>query len=161
MYVQIPETGYPCQPERVSLPLARIRQSHPLSKNHGITVSARSRTALFCLSCRIFVANCQLLQLMSHSISHPDLHGGELPVAPSAINPQQKVFTPTGFKDTVTPRSLDIDEIQAIVDERKTTASSPSTYRVTASPATRLIPRKASRAPASRTPPSSCSENWV
>jgi N-ethylmaleimide reductase len=49
----------------------------------------------------------------SGSISHPDLHGGELPVAPSAINPQQKVFTPTGFKDTVTPRSLDIDEIQA------------------------------------------------
>jgi N-ethylmaleimide reductase len=53
----------------------------------------------------------------SGSISHPDLHGGELPVAPSAINPQQKVFTPTGFKDTVTPRSLDIDEIQAIVDD--------------------------------------------
>jgi N-ethylmaleimide reductase len=53
----------------------------------------------------------------SGSISHPDLHGCDLPVAPSAINPQQKVFTPTGFKDTVTPRSLDIDEIQAIVDD--------------------------------------------
>jgi N-ethylmaleimide reductase len=53
----------------------------------------------------------------SGSISHPDLHGGELPVAPFAINPQQKVFTPTGFKDTVTPRTLDIDEIQAIVDD--------------------------------------------
>jgi N-ethylmaleimide reductase len=53
----------------------------------------------------------------SGSISHPDLRGGELPVAPSAINPQQKVFTPTGFKDTVTPRSLDIEEIQAIVDD--------------------------------------------
>jgi N-ethylmaleimide reductase len=53
----------------------------------------------------------------SGSISHPDLHGGELPVAPSAINPQQKVFTPTGFKDTVRPRSLNIDEIQAIVDD--------------------------------------------
>src|ERR1700722_10798599 len=53
----------------------------------------------------------------SGSISHPDLRGGELPVAPSAINPQQKVFTPTGFKDTVTPQSLDIDEIQAIVDD--------------------------------------------
>jgi N-ethylmaleimide reductase len=53
----------------------------------------------------------------SGSISHPDLHGGELPVAPSAINPRQKVFTPTGFKDTVTPRSLHADEIRAIVDD--------------------------------------------
>jgi N-ethylmaleimide reductase len=40
-----------------------------------------------------------------------------LPVAPSSINPQQKVVTPTGFKDTVTPRSLDIDEIHTIVDD--------------------------------------------
>jgi N-ethylmaleimide reductase len=56
---------------------------------------------------------------IAHSgpISHPDLLGGKLPVAPSAINPQQKAFTPTGFKDTVTPRSLNLDEIYAIVDD--------------------------------------------
>jgi N-ethylmaleimide reductase len=51
------------------------------------------------------------------SISHPDLHGGELPVAPSAVNPQQKVFTPAGFKDSETPRSLTLDEIHAIVND--------------------------------------------
>jgi N-ethylmaleimide reductase len=53
----------------------------------------------------------------SGSISHPDLLGGELPVAPSAINPQQKVFTPTGFKDSVTPRGLTLDEIRSVVDD--------------------------------------------
>jgi N-ethylmaleimide reductase len=53
----------------------------------------------------------------SGSISHPDLHGGELPVAPSAVNPQQKIFTPAGFKDTETPQTLTLDEIHAIVDD--------------------------------------------
>jgi 2,4-dienoyl-CoA reductase-like NADH-dependent reductase (Old Yellow Enzyme family) len=47
----------------------------------------------------------------------------------------------------------------ALQGSRKTTASSPSTCRATASPATRLIPRGATRAPALRTPPSSCSKN--
>ncbi|WP_213807207.1 alkene reductase [Granulicella sp. dw_53] len=53
----------------------------------------------------------------SGSISHPDLLAGEVPVAPSAINPQHKVFTHSGFKDTVTPRSLSVDDIQSIVDD--------------------------------------------
>lgn len=48
-------------------------------------------------------------------ISHPDFHAGELPVAPSAINPQTKSFTPEGFKDTVTPRALETTEIPGIV----------------------------------------------
>jgi len=53
-------------------------------------------------------------------VSHPDFHGGEPPVAPSAINPNSQSFTPEGFKDTVTPRALTIDEIHAItVDFRK------------------------------------------
>src|SRR5271156_4311269 len=30
-------------------------------------------------------------------VSHPDFHGGELPVAPSAIAPDGQVFTPRGF----------------------------------------------------------------
>ncbi|HVN70646.1 MAG TPA: alkene reductase [Desulfomonilia bacterium] len=47
-------------------------------------------------------------------ISHPDFHGGELPVAPSAINPHDRSYTPQGFKETVTPRALTIDEIHAV-----------------------------------------------
>jgi NADH:flavin oxidoreductases, Old Yellow Enzyme family len=50
-------------------------------------------------------------------ISHPDLHGGKLPVAPSAINPMDKSFTPEGFKDTVTPHSLTTTEIHAITQD--------------------------------------------
>jgi len=52
-------------------------------------------------------------------ISHPDFHNGELPVAPSAINPHAKSFTPKGFKDTVTPKEMSIEEIkQTILDFR-------------------------------------------
>ena len=49
-------------------------------------------------------------------ISHPDLQpAGALPVAPSAIKPGGKAFTETGFKDHVTPRALETDEIPGIV----------------------------------------------
>jgi N-ethylmaleimide reductase len=44
-------------------------------------------------------------------MSHPDFHDGRLPVAPSAINPNDKSFTRKGFKDTVTPHALTTDEI--------------------------------------------------
>ncbi len=50
-------------------------------------------------------------------MSHPDFHGGKLPVAPSAINPKDKSFTHEGFKDTVTPRALTIKEIHAIAND--------------------------------------------
>ena len=47
-------------------------------------------------------------------ISHPDFHGGNLPVAPSAINPNDRSYTPGGFKETVTPQALSVDEIHAV-----------------------------------------------
>jgi len=50
-------------------------------------------------------------------ISHPDLHGGALPVAPSALRPVGQAFTNTGLKDHVTPRALETDEIPAIVED--------------------------------------------
>jgi len=50
-------------------------------------------------------------------MSHPDLQGGKLPVAPSAINPKDKSFTPDGFKETVTPHALTIDEIHSITND--------------------------------------------
>lgn len=48
-------------------------------------------------------------------ISHPDFHNGELPHAPSAINPMSKSFTPKGFKETVTPKEMTLEEIQQTV----------------------------------------------
>ncbi len=50
-------------------------------------------------------------------ISHPDFHGGELPVAPSAISPGVEVFTFEGLKPTVTPRALELAEIAGIVEQ--------------------------------------------
>lgn len=51
------------------------------------------------------------------SSSHPDLLDGALPVAPSAINPGLKAFTPDGFKDTVTPRAMDMSDIARTVED--------------------------------------------
>lgn len=50
-------------------------------------------------------------------MSHPDFHGGELPLAPSAINPQAKSFTPQGFKETVTPKAMSLDDIERTVQD--------------------------------------------
>jgi N-ethylmaleimide reductase len=48
-------------------------------------------------------------------VSHPDFHGGELPVAPSAIAPEGEAFTTRGRVKIVTPRALDTHEIPGIV----------------------------------------------
>jgi len=56
-------------------------------------------------------------------ISHPDLHGGELPVAPSAIKAEGQAFTAEGMKDFVAPRALETDEIPAIVDDYRHAAT--------------------------------------
>ncbi len=59
-----------------------------------------------------------LLQLWhTGRISHPDLHGGALPVAPSALRPEGQAFTSDGMKDHVTPRALASDEIPRIVED--------------------------------------------
>jgi N-ethylmaleimide reductase len=48
-------------------------------------------------------------------VSHPEFHGGALPVAPSAIAPDGEVFTSGGMTKLVTPRALETDEIPGIV----------------------------------------------
>lgn len=48
-------------------------------------------------------------------LSLPLFHGGELPVAPSAIDPQWKMFTPEGLHETVAPHALTRTEIAGIV----------------------------------------------
>lgn len=50
-------------------------------------------------------------------ISHPDFHGGALPVAPSAIAAKGTVFTAQGPKDMMTPRALELNEIPGIVEQ--------------------------------------------
>jgi N-ethylmaleimide reductase len=51
-------------------------------------------------------------------ISHPSLQpGGALPVAPSAIRPAGEAVTYEGMQAFVTPRELDREEIEAIVED--------------------------------------------
>jgi len=56
-------------------------------------------------------------------ISHPDYHGGEAPVAPSAIRPAGQAFTYEGLKDFVTPRALEADEIPGIIGQYRHAAA--------------------------------------
>ncbi len=55
-------------------------------------------------------------------MSHPDFHNGKLPLAPSAINPESKSFTPEGFKETVSPKEMTIEDIKRTVEDFKKAA---------------------------------------
>ena len=55
-------------------------------------------------------------------ISHPDFHGGALPVAPSAVAAQGTVFTAQGPQPMVTPRALETSELPGIVAQFRTGA---------------------------------------
>ncbi|WP_153146809.1 alkene reductase [Dechloromonas sp. H13] len=48
-------------------------------------------------------------------LSLPEFHDGQPPVAPSAVNPNWKMFSTTGHPETVTPHALTRDEIKATV----------------------------------------------
>lgn len=50
-------------------------------------------------------------------ISHPKFHDGERPLAPSAVNPKTKVFTPDGLEPTTEPKEMTIQEIHETVQE--------------------------------------------
>jgi N-ethylmaleimide reductase len=65
-----------------------------------------------------------LLQLWhTGRLSHPDLHDGALPVAPSAVKPAGQAFTQNGMKDMQTPRALETEEIPAIVEDYRRAAA--------------------------------------
>jgi N-ethylmaleimide reductase len=65
-----------------------------------------------------------LLQLWhTGRISHPDLHGGEPPVAPSAVKPTGQSFTRNGMQDMKTPRALETEEIPPIVEDYRRAAA--------------------------------------
>ncbi|MBN4076656.1 alkene reductase [Mariprofundus ferrooxydans] len=55
-------------------------------------------------------------------ISHPSYHNGELPVAPSRIQPEGQAFTYNGLQDFVQPRALQLDEIDKIIEQYRIAA---------------------------------------
>ena len=56
-------------------------------------------------------------------MSHPDFHNGDLPLAPSAINPEAQSYTPEGFKDTVAPKAMSLQEIEKTIQDFKKAAA--------------------------------------
>ncbi len=50
-------------------------------------------------------------------VSHPDFHGGALPVAPSAIAVAGESFTPEGRKPLGAPRALETTEVLEVVEQ--------------------------------------------
>ncbi len=55
-------------------------------------------------------------------VSHPDFHGGALPVAPSALEVEGEAFTSNGKVRIVKPRALELHELPGIVSQFQTAA---------------------------------------
>ena len=60
-------------------------------------------------------------------LSHPELHNGELPHAPSAINPEAKAYVASGFIDTVKPKEMTIEEIKTTIQDFKSSTQNAVT----------------------------------
>ena len=56
-------------------------------------------------------------------VSHPDFHGGALPVSASAIAAEGQVFTANGPQAMMAPRALDLHELPGIVEQFRTGAA--------------------------------------
>lgn len=54
--------------------------------------------------------------------SHPDLHNGKKPLAPSNVNPQQQVFTAQGFQPSEEPQPMTTEDIKQTVNDFKQAA---------------------------------------
>jgi N-ethylmaleimide reductase len=50
-------------------------------------------------------------------ISHPDFHDGKLPLAPSAVNPDSQAYTYSGFKNTVAPKEMTLEDIKRTTED--------------------------------------------
>jgi N-ethylmaleimide reductase len=61
----------------------------------------------------------------SGSVSHLDFFQGQLPLGPSAINPQEKAFTQQGFKDTLTPAEYTTAQIKETIREYRLAPAQP------------------------------------
>ncbi|MEI9978533.1 MAG: alkene reductase [Edaphobacter sp.] len=70
-------------------------------------------------------AGGRIFAQLSHSgsVSHPSLLNDDIPVAPSAVNPHQKVMGVGGYLDTVKPRALTVAEIHSIIEEYRVAAT--------------------------------------
>ncbi|MEA1784747.1 alkene reductase [Arenibacter sp. GZD96] len=56
------------------------------------------------------------------SMSHPDFHNGKPPLSASDVNPNEKSYTPEGFKDTVAPKPMTSEDISRTIADFKQAA---------------------------------------
>jgi len=54
--------------------------------------------------------------------SHPDLHNGKKPLAPSDVNPNQQVFTAEGLKPSDAPQPMTVEDIKRTIADFKQAA---------------------------------------
>ena len=54
--------------------------------------------------------------------SHPDLHNGKKPLAPSDVNPNQQVFTAAGLKASEAPQPMTTEDIERTIADFKKAA---------------------------------------
>lgn len=73
----------------------------------------------------VHAAGGRIIAQLGHAgrVSHRDLLGGQLPVAPSAIRPEGEVFTTNGRVPMETPRALATEELPGIVAQYVTAAA--------------------------------------
>ena len=55
-------------------------------------------------------------------VSHPDFHGGQLPIAPSAVPVNGEVFTSRGRQPLVTPRAATLEDVRDLVAQFRAAA---------------------------------------
>jgi len=53
------------------------------------------------------------------AFSHPDLHNGKKPLAPSAVNANQQIFTAEGLKPSEAPQPMTLDDIKKTIADFK------------------------------------------
>lgn len=56
------------------------------------------------------------------AFSHPDLHNGKKPLAPSEVNPNQQIFTAKGFQASEIPQAMTSEDIKRTVADFKQAA---------------------------------------
>src|SRR5579885_295688 len=72
-----------------------------------------------CVTSAVHAAGGPIVLQLWHvgRISHPSFQpGGGLPVAPSAVRPNTQAYTANGFQPIPTPRALETEEIEAVVE---------------------------------------------
>jgi N-ethylmaleimide reductase len=60
-------------------------------------------------------------------VSHQEFHGGELPVAPSAIRVDGEAFTTSGRQPLPTPRALTLEEMPGVIEQFRVAAANART----------------------------------